>query len=192
MDAPAESLRSIYVVRRGWHTGIAVATDDWPNRGWSLLRDFPEADYLEFGWGDASYYQTERPSVWQGSRAALWPTASVIHVIGLREPVPDNAQARDIVEVRVPVDRLHSLATALEREFADAAPVPTGTTLRTAPDPDRFFAGRRRFYFPRMCNWWTAGLLRDAGCAVTPATVIFAAQVMREARECAAAISPAR
>lgn len=186
IDAPPESLRSIFVVRRGWHTGIAVPTRDWPNPDWTLLRDFPDADYLEFGWGDKRYYQSEPATSWQGSRAALWPTASVVHVIGLRQPVSEHALALDIVEVRIPVERLHRVANAIEQEFAHDTPAPTGSTLRAAPEPNRFYEGRRRFYFPRMCNWWAASRLREAGCLVTPATTIFAARVMKDARVCAA------
>ena len=187
INAPPESLRSIYIVRRGWHTGVAVPTIDWPNPDWSLLREFPEANYLEFGWGDERYYQAEQGNIWLALRAALWPTASVVHVIGLREPLLDNVHAADIVEVRIPVDRLQTLATAIEREFAGDEPNPTGAKLRSAPDPNRFFKGQQRFFFPHMCNWWTATRLHDAGCHIVPATVIFAARVIDEARECRAA-----
>jgi hypothetical protein len=190
--APPESLRSIFVVRRGWHTGVAVATSDWPNRNWSLLGEFPEADYLEFGWGDERFYQVDPNTVWQTLCAALWPTASVVHVIGLREPLLDNVHAVDIVEVPVPIDRLRTLATAIEQEFAGDEPIPTGATLRSAPGPNRFYKGQRRFYFPRMCNWWTATRLHEAGCPIRPATVIFASRIMKEARKCAAGVAPVR
>jgi hypothetical protein len=190
--APPESQRSIYVVRRGWHTGVAVATRDWPNRNWSLLSEFPEADYLEFGWGDERFYQEDPDTVWMSLRAALWPTASVVHVIGLREPLLDNVHALDIVEVPVPIDRLQTLATAIEQEFAGDEPIPTGVTLRDAPVPNRFYKGQRRFYFPRMCNWWTATRLNEAGCPTDPATVIFASRVLKEARECGAGVAPVR
>src|SRR5688500_3301667 len=79
---PPETLRSIYVVKRAWHTGIAVAAADWPNRDWSVLRDFPDSGYLEFGWGDARFYQAEEESLWLGIRAAFFSTSSAIHVIG--------------------------------------------------------------------------------------------------------------
>jgi hypothetical protein len=184
IDTPPESLRSIYVVRRGWHTGIALPTTDWPNRNWTVLGDFPDSDYLEFGWGDERFYQAERSTVWQGSRAALWPTPSVLHVIGLREPIPETARARDVVEVRIPLGRLRTLATAIEREFAEVEPIPTGTTLRADPVPNEFYKGRQRFYFPRMCNWWTATRLLEAGCDIAPATVLFAARVIDESRAC--------
>jgi uncharacterized protein (TIGR02117 family) len=184
-DAPPESLRSIYVVRRGWHTGVALPTADWPNQDWSVLAQFAEADYLEFGWGDRRFYQSEPNTFWETVRAVLWPTPSVVHVIGLENPVVDNAHALDIVEVRVPIDRLTVLATAIEQEFTSRAPTQTGTLLVSTPDPNAFFKARRRFFFPRMCNWWTASRLREAGCLVTPGTTIRAARVMHDARVCA-------
>lgn len=178
-----DSLRSIYVVRRGWHTGIVVAAADWPNRGWILLTDFPNVDYLEFGWGDERFYQAERNTLWLGSRAALWPTSSVIHVIGLPAPVTGNAHADEIVEVRIPIDGLRRLTTAIEQEFAGDRPTPSGSALSSAPTPNRFYEAKRSFFFPLMCNWWIATRLQEAGCPIQPWSVVTASRVMREARE---------
>jgi hypothetical protein len=154
-------------------------------RNWAVLNAFPHVGYLEFGWGDELFYRAETNTVWTGIRAALFSTSSVIHVIGLEEPVADAAHANEIVEVRVPVDGLRRLAASIEREFADASPTPTGATLTAAPAPNRFYKAQRRFYFPRMCNWWIAARLAEAGCPVEPWTVILASRVIREANECA-------
>ena len=43
---------SIYVVRQSWHTGIVVHAADVPANAWLARRDFPDAAYLEVGWGD--------------------------------------------------------------------------------------------------------------------------------------------
>jgi hypothetical protein len=181
-----DSLRSIHVVRRGWHTGIVIAVHDWPNRNWALLADFPGVEYLEFGWGDELFYQAEQETFWLGVRATLWPTSSVIHAIGLREPVASNAQAEEEVQVRIPATRLREIASAIEMEFAGKDPEPTGQMLKSAPTPNRFYKAKRSFYFPRMCNWWVAKRLQQAGCPVQAWTVITASRTMNEARECAA------
>jgi len=179
---PPELVRSIYIVKRGWHTGIAVAAANWPNREWSVLADFANSDYLEFGWGDERFYQAEPETFWLGVRAALWPTSSVIHVIGIRSPIIENIEANDIVEVRVSVDGLRQMAAAIEREFTEPVPVATPVSLNAAPKPNHFYSARRKFFFPRMCNWWIATRLEEANCPIQSWSVVGSSRVMREAR----------
>lgn len=178
-----EQVRSIYVVRRAQHTGIAIAAADWPNRDWSVLADFAASDYLEFGWGETRYYQAETETWWMALRAALWPNSSVIHVIGAPSPTPDRLYADDIVEVRISAAGLRQMAEAIEREFAQRAPTATPVSLRALPEPNRFYDAKRRFFFPRMCNWWVASRLEEAGCPIAPWTVIAAGQVVNKARD---------
>lgn len=181
--ASPDSLRTIYIVRRGWHTGVAVAVSDWPNQAWTVLNDFPRVDYLEFGWGDERFYQAEKNTLWLGSRAALWPTSSVIHVIGLQTPIATNVHADEIVAVRIPLEGVRRLTAAIEEEFAGERPTPpSGSALASAPSPNRFYKSERRFFFPRMCNWWIARRLQNAGCPIQPWSVITASRVIREAR----------
>lgn len=181
-STPPEQVRSIYIVKRGGHTGIAIAAADWPDRNWSLLADFPDSEHLEFGWGDELFYQAEPETVWLGTRAALWPTSSVIHVIGVRSPIADNIYADDVVEVRVSADGLRRMAEAIQREFTEQTPVATPVSLRAAPKPNHFYSAKRKFYFPRMCNWWIATRLEEANCPILPWTVVTATRIMREAR----------
>jgi uncharacterized protein (TIGR02117 family) len=177
--ASGDALHSIYVVRRARHTGIIVRAADWPTPSF-LKDDFPKADYLEFGWGDAAYYQAEEETLWLGLRAAFWPSPSVVHVIGLTAPLDKNARADDIVEVRISQSGLLELIAAINTEFA--AQTPIGRELQSTPRPNRFYSAHRGFFFPHMCNWWTADRLKDAGCPITPWTVVTASRVLREAR----------
>jgi hypothetical protein len=179
---PAELVRSIYVVKRGGHTGIAIARADWPNHSWSVLTDFPSSDYLEFGWGDERFYQAEKETLWLGTRAALWPTSSVIHVIGVRSPIVENIHANDIVEVRISVEGLQRIAATIEHEFTERAPTKTPVSLSAAPKPNHFYSAKRQFFFPRMCNWWIAARLEEASCPIQPWSVVTASRIMREAR----------
>lgn len=182
-DTPAGALRTIYIVQRGWHTGVAIPVADWPNKQWSVLHEFPNVEHLEFGWGDERFYQAETNTFWMGVRAALLPTPSVIHVVGLTAPETADIQANTVVAVRVSMDGLRALAAGIEREFADEQPIPSGPQVTWAPAPNRFYDAERSFYFPRMCNWWIAKRLRDAGCPIRPWTVVTASRVIREARD---------
>jgi hypothetical protein len=182
-ETPEKPLRSIYVVKRGWHTGVAIATADWPNRSWPLLDEFADVHYVEFGWGDERFYKAERNTSWLGLRAALWPSSSVIHVIGLRRPIADDAAADSIIEVHVSSNGLRDLTRSIETEFSGTRPVPIGKPLSAGPEPNRFYTAKRPFYFPRMCNWWVARHLHEAGCPIAPWSVVSASRVMREARQ---------
>ncbi len=184
---PPESLRSVYVVKRAWHTGIAVAVDDWPDREWSVLADFPRSRYVEFGWGDARFYQAEEETWWLAIRAAFFSTASAMNVIGFDEPTPQALRADEIIEVRVSEEGLRQLASSIEAEFKEAAPEPMGVPLRGLPEPNKFYPGKRRFFFPRMCNWWTAQRLHDGGCPIAAWSVLSANRVIREAQGFASA-----
>jgi uncharacterized protein (TIGR02117 family) len=177
-----KELRTIYVVQRDWHSGIAVRPADWPDAHWELLREFRTAEFLEFGWGDERFYKADEETSGMTIRAALWPTPSVIHVIGLDTTDPADAQADEIVPVRVSAEGLRALAAGIQREFEGEQPIPNGPQASWAPAPNHFYDAKRAFYFPRMCNWWVAQRLEDAGCPIWPWTVLTAHRVIRAAR----------
>jgi hypothetical protein len=69
--------RSLFVIRRPLHTGIALESSELADTRLARLARGSSAQYLEFGWGDAVYYQAERtspfaPSLPQGERDALF------------------------------------------------------------------------------------------------------------------------
>jgi hypothetical protein len=179
---PPDALRTIHIVQRGWHTGVVIPAAEWPNRNWSVLREFRNVGYLEFGWGEERFYQADDTTLWDGSRAALWPSPSVVHVIGLAEPAPLGARANEVVAVKVPADGLRRLTAAIEDEFEGEEPRPNGREVSWAPSPNRFYPAKQSFYFPHLCNWWIAVRLKDAGCPIQPWTVVTASQVMERVR----------
>lgn len=179
---PGDSLRSVYVIKRAWHTGVAVAAADWPNRDWSVLADFPDSRYLEFGWGDARFYQAQEETGWLAIRAAFFSTASALHVIGFNHPTPEALIADEVIEVRLSAEGLQKLTASIEAEFKEAAPQSFGVPLRGTPEPNKFYYAKRRFFFPRMCNWWTSQRLHDGGCPIAAWSVVSANRVIREAK----------
>ncbi|GFE81250.1 membrane protein [Steroidobacter agaridevorans] len=186
---PHESLHSVYVIKRAWHTGVAVAAADWPNRNWPVLADFPESRYLEFGWGDARFYQAPagEESWWLALRAAFFSTASVVHVIGFDRPTPEALLADEVIEVRLSAEGLRKLTASIEAEFNENTPKSFGAPLLGTPEPNKFYYAKRRFFFPRMCNWWTSQRLHDGGCPIAAWSVFSANRVIREAKGFASA-----
>ena len=78
-----ERAEVVRVVSNGWHTAITVPRERVIATG--LLpeaADFPESAFLEFGWGDRTYYQAPEATLGKTLRAGLVATPAVMHVDG--------------------------------------------------------------------------------------------------------------
>ena len=49
---------SILILGHGYHTGLVVRAREVPETAWPARRDFPDAEYLELGWGERSTTST--------------------------------------------------------------------------------------------------------------------------------------
>jgi uncharacterized protein (TIGR02117 family) len=183
--ADSERSQVVYVVRRGWHSGLAVAAADWPQQDSPLLAAFADARYLEFGWGDAAFYQADEPTLGMTLAAVLWPSPTVVEVVPLQAAPPAGADDYESVALHVTNAELRAIAASLDASFAQPISA-TGKTYRTAGGAARFYHARGEFHLFRMCNRWTLELLRQAGCAGSPRLTMTAGQVIKAAKKCEA------
>lgn len=160
--------RTVYVVNDDAHTGIIVRAADVPREAWPARKDFPDAEYLELGWGEREYYIREDESIWLGLRALFWSESSTIHVVALNRPIAREFPGAEILEFRVSEAGFAKLvafvAASHERDAA-------GRTFVLAPGQrphSRFYASHRRFAFRETCNTWVARTLQEAGVDVDP------------------------
>jgi len=183
--APSESepRKTIYLVNHGWHAGIVLRRADIPDNIWPKLGNFPDMEYLEVGWGDKDYYQIPDPHLGFILKAALLPTASVLHIVGFNDHVPAYFPYSEIIRIELSSAGFERLSRTIASSFAlDKA----GNT--TSPSPGRY--GNSRFYLSRetyhlfnTCNVWTARALRTAGLPITPATATSVGNLMSQARK---------
>ncbi|WP_456381075.1 DUF2459 domain-containing protein, partial [Thiolapillus sp.] len=96
-----EPEKTIYLVSHGWHAGIVVWRSDIPDAAWPILADFPDARYLEVGWGDEDFYKTPDPHLGLILKAALLPTASVLHVVGFGGAVQERFPYSEIIQIEL-------------------------------------------------------------------------------------------
>ena len=72
---------AVRVVSNGWHTAIVIGRAELVATG--LLPeadDFPDAVFLEFGWGDRVYYPAREKTLGMALDAALTETPAVMHL----------------------------------------------------------------------------------------------------------------
>lgn len=174
-----QSGAAIHLIGHGWHTGIAIARADLSG-DFPALADFPSAERLEFGWGDAEYYPAQDPSVWLGIKALVWPTPSVLHVAEIRGDIAAAFPMSTIVRIELSADGLQGLRDFIRAEFQLdplGRPIVVGRGLY---GESRFYRARSSFYFPYTCNWWTAAGLAAARIPIEPATAVTARALLAQ------------
>lgn len=96
-----ELSKTIYLVSHGWHAGIVVKRTDIPVGIWPLHNEFPEAEYLEVGWGDKDYYMTPQSNLGIMLKAGLLPKVSALHIVGLRGPVTRYFRLSEVISIEL-------------------------------------------------------------------------------------------
>ena len=174
--------RTIFVTSNGWHSSIVLARTDLTAGRIPEAADFPQARFLEFGWGDAEYYPAGRVTLGMTLRAALVPTSSVVHVVGL--PV---APARRYPKAEVVALSLDAAGLGRLVDFIDASFERGGQARATATGPglyptSRFYPAVGSYHLFNTSNTWTARALAAAGFDVAERGTIRAEDLMRQVR----------
>ena len=165
-----------------------MAVTDWPNRDWSVLASFPQARYLEFGWGDAAYYQAPDPSLGVTIASVFWPTPTVMEVIPW-QVIAEGVEDSETVALRVSDAELQAIAKSIEDSFVQPISA-TGSSYPVAIGRALFYDARGKFHMFRMCNRWTAERLQLVGCSVRPRLIVTGSQPIAAAKHCEAATPP--
>ena len=188
----ADSTYTLHLVEHGWHAGIMMQRSDIPPGAWPVLQDFPEARYIEVGWGDAGYYQAADPGVGKLLKAGLWPTSSVLHVATFRRGPTAVFGSRTIIRIPVTASDFEALLAFIRQEHArdaDGAVVPLGPGLYGR---SRFYKATTRYHALHNCNTCAARALRAAGCPMAPRRAITVRALLAQARDCGPVVQERR
>lgn len=179
----SETRKIIYLVNHGWHAGIVLRRVDIPDNTWPKLGNFSDMEYLEVGWGDMDYYQIPDPHLGFILKAALLPTASVLHIVGFNGHVTAYFPYSEIIKIELSSASFERLSRTIVSSFAlDKA----GNTMSPSPGRygnSRFYLSRETYHLFNTCNVWTARALRNAGFPITPATATSVENLMSQARK---------
>ena len=176
---------TVHLVRRGWHTDIGLAVPDLHGRLAALAADWPGASHLVLGFGERAYLLSPYRSL-ADMAMALLPGPGAMLVTGLSVPPVEAFGAADTLTLRVSAEGMARLQRYLAESFeweADGAP------RRLAEGPyagARFYGAALRYSAGFTCNTWAAEALAQAGLPVRVDGVVFAHQVLEQARRLAA------
>ena len=178
---PHKPFRTIYLVSHGWHAGIVVRRTDIPAGIWPQHKDFPEAEYLEIGWGDKDYYMTPQPHLGITLKAGLLPSASVLHVVGFRGAVTHYFPQSEVISIDLSEAGFERLCAYLASSYAEDESghrKPLGPSLY---GDGQFYLSRESYHAFNTCNVWSARALHAAGCPITPASALTVDTLMARA-----------
>ncbi len=172
----------IFVSSNGWHSSIIVAKAYLPPDRLPETADFPEARFLEFGWGDAVYYPARQVTLGMTLRAALVPTPAVVHVVGLRaEPALSSPEA-EVVSLPIDDKNFGRLVDFIDASFERAGAARAAATGPGFTATSRFYPAKGRFHLFNTCNTWTARALAAAGFDVSASGTFRAEALMQQVR----------
>jgi len=161
-----------------------VRRADLPAGAWPVLDAFPDARYLEVGWGETRYYPGESRGVWGAVRAGAWPSSSVRHVVPFGSAVQSSFPKNTIVRVPVSAAELDALTLYVAASFDTTA---DGAARHAAPGyypNSQFYASGLPYHVFNNCNHWAAGALEAAGCDTSPRWTLTVGRVIRQAQRC--------
>lgn len=177
---------SVYVVNQGKHAALILRRKDIPPGLIPESADFPAAAYLELGWGDWDYYQSDDPGPWLTLKAAFWPTASVLHVAGIKGDVAGRFAGYELIRLDLPQQSFAGLAGYVDRSFARNGSAKT-VPVKQGDDGDSFFyPAHGKFHIFHTCNGWIAGALAAAGYPMGMFEPVTSDQLMAKVRPFAA------
>jgi uncharacterized protein (TIGR02117 family) len=180
---PVESW--VAVADRGWHTDLCIPVADATGALAPVTAGFPGATVLCFGFGARVYY-TGRHAGLGEAIAALLPGRAALLLTVLRASPAAAFGADHVIRLGITRAGAARLTDFIDRSLQRDA---TGAPLRLRPGPypgSVFYAATGTYDAFTTCNTWSADGLRAAGLPVR-ADVIFAGQVMAEARRVATA-----
>src|SRR5579884_3294351 len=179
---PGQPTKTVYVIRRHVHTGVIVRAADIPPGVWPEHKLFPNAEYLEVGWGDTKGYRYP----WTSPvvvRALTASEGSVLLIHAFSQPVTEEYTgiARQIVEVKLSEPGFARMCEFIQKTYIlDASGKPI--RLESSRRDQVFFKATGHYSAFHNCNNWTAKALRTAGCPTTPRFAFLPTLVMFQAR----------
>lgn len=160
--------KTVYAVGHGWHVGLVVQRADLAAPLWPEHNDFPEAVYLEVGWGDADFYRAPEATVGLMLRAAFASQGSVLSVIALPVSPLEYYRRSEVIALALSAEGVKALTQYIQGSYSRDA---QGQVMRLGPGPyghSAFYQADGQYSLNNTCNTWAANALQVAGLDVTP------------------------
>ena len=173
---------SVYLIRHGWHTGLAIKRTEISAADWPESEVFHDANFIEVGWGDEAYYRARYMNPFVLANAAFLPSRSAIHVAGIRQPPEVFFEHSQIIEIKITPKQMRKLCRFIHDSYACDE---SGSPRYLAPalyGSGGIYRANGCYYIPKTCNVWTATALAAAECPVAVPLCTIAPPLMLQSK----------
>lgn len=165
----------------GWHVGLVLPAEPLVSQLPELRRRFPNARYLELGWGDKGFYQAQEITTVLTFQAMLWSSGAVMHVVAIpttRDPPFDYFVSSDIIELCVSDRELSALTEFVTRSFLKDGENHAIRMKNGIYGDSQFYEAEGRYHLMNTCNKWVAKGLSSMGFSIDPTFKLTSASVL--------------
>jgi len=173
---------TVYIVQAGWHTGILLNTSSVPAVIFPEIENYRYASYIDIGWGDEKFYQAEGIPIGLALRAVIFPTSSVIRIVGYRSPIEklyvNGRKEAIILDSTGFSDLLNFISGNFKRDSIDRI-IPS----KVYGTSNIFFESTNKYHLFRTCNTWVASALKESGVEIRSCCILTARQLFRKIKK---------
>jgi hypothetical protein len=172
---------AVWLIRRGWHTELALQAADLDPPLSSVQPDFPGAHYFAFGFADRRYIMATHQNAANLLLAPL-PGPGLMLVSALAADPSAYYSADEALPLSLTQAQRAALRRFISESFAlQAGELPPPTLAGRYPN-NRFYLSSKRYDGLYTCNTWTAEALQSGGLPFPTFGVLFASQVWQRAQ----------
>ncbi len=165
--------KTVYIVNHGLHTGIVLPKQDAAPY-MHAFNDFKSARYLEIGWGDEIYYQTDPNTLWMGIRALFWPTDSVLHVAALQTDPIAYFNNNKVLGLKLSKSGFIRLVEYIDSSFTLNKNRQVIRLQSGLYGTSKFYRAEEKFHLFNNCNTWSARAIRSSGFPINTCCIFTA------------------
>ena len=175
----------IYIAKIDWHVGILLEINDKSVGKIKALKEFEDFEFVDIGWGDAEFYQSEVEfDAFLAAKAILFPTPSVLRIKGYNFKIERLFDWRDFVfELELSESEFDKLCKYIENSFEKDENSKNIITKKSSRGDAKYYSSVLKYHVANTCNTWVAAALQNADQPIDEDDIITADHLLVELLE---------
>lgn len=174
-------IETIYLIKQRWHTALVFKPYQIDTTLIPEAKNFSEYEFIDFGWGDAEFYQIPGFDSGLAFKALFYATPSTIRIEGIaltKEYLINYSEI--VIELEVNQSQIKRLNEHIANTIARDEDGNSSLLSDQASGKIRFYKSDYKYHMFYTCNTWIAEALRNAGFEIEY-NILLAEQLFNEA-----------